>query len=239
MFVIVFSRFHLCSGRLFNTVKAAGIAFVVLAGVGGAPAGLAQEIQAGTGNIDAYYLPRAKAGDVEAQYLLGLGYERGLSGTVDRRAAAKWYREAAGAGHVTAAYRLGLLLLRGDSVADDPKEAAAFFRQAAAENHPEALYYLGYLSERGVGVEADPAAALAYFEKAASFGLTAAMKAAASLHVRRQDQPQDLTKAWYWLNLAAAEDDIEAGDMKAKLESMMTGNQLEAARAMTSSTFTE
>ncbi|MEQ9489212.1 MAG: tetratricopeptide repeat protein [Alphaproteobacteria bacterium] len=203
------------------------------------PAGLAQEIQSGIGDIDAYYLPRARAGDVEAQYLLGLGYERGLSGTVDRRAAAKWYRDAAAAGHVTAAYRLGLLLLRGDSIEDDPKEAADFFRQAAAENHPEALYYLGYLSERGLGVEADQAAALNFFERAAKLGLTAAMKAAASLQVRRQDQPQDLTKAWYWLNLAATAGDSEAGGMRSKLESMMTDNQLEEARALTSSMFSE
>ena len=179
-----------------------------------------------------HYLPLAKSGDVEAQYLLGLGYERGLSGAVDRRAAARWYRKAAEAGHNKAAYRLALLLLRGDSIPEDPQQAVEFFKQAGAAAHPEALYYLGYMSERGLGVSSDESVALEYYEQSAQLGLTEAMKAAASLYVRRSEQHGNLPRAWYWLNAAAFAGDDDADAMKAKLEDLMTADQLEEAKAL-------
>lgn len=208
------------------------LSFVILLNVYVADRAEAQEQPDDSGHIVDYYLPLAKAGNTEAQYLLALGYERGLAEAVDRRAAAKWYREAAQSGHTRAAYRLGLLLLRGDSVPEDRAEAVRFFKQAAEAKHPEALYYLGYIAERGLNGSSDNDAALDYFERAADLGLVAAMKAAASLHVRRPDQPQNLPKAWYWLNLAAKSHDKEALDMKGKLEGMMTASQIESAKAL-------
>jgi len=140
----------------------------------------AQEQPNSSTHIVDYYLPLAKAGNVDAQFLLGLGYERGLAEAVDRRAAARWYRMAAESGHTKAAYRLALLMLRGDSVPTDPVQAVQFFKQAASADHPEALYYLGYIYERGLTGSPDLAAALGYFEQSARLGLTAAMKAAAN-----------------------------------------------------------
>lgn len=217
---------------LVSFIKCGCIALLLAASFWFASSAMAQQEQDDTSGIVQYYLPLAKSGDVEAQYLLGLGYERGLSGAVDRRAAARWYRKAAEAGHNKAAYRLALLLLRGDSIPEDPEQAVKFFEQAGAAAHPEALYYLGYLSERGLGVSSDESVALEYYEQSAQLGLTAAMKAAASLYVRRSDQHRNLPRAWYWLHAAAFAGDDDADDMKEKLEGMMTANQLEEAKAL-------
>lgn len=199
----------------------------------------AQDSSEATASTVDYYLPLAEAGNVEAQYLLGLGYERGLAEAVDRRAAARWYRQAADAGHAKAAYRLALLLLRGDSVAEDSSGAYQYFTQAAKSEYPEAYYYLGYMYERGLGVSINEATALHHFEKAAELGLVAAMKAAASLHVRRSGNERDIPKAWYWLNSAASGGDAEALDMKGKLEGMMSPAMLEQARSMPGETQAE
>lgn len=218
--------------RLFNVIKYGCFALSIAVGFWFASSATALQDQAETSETERYYLPLAKSGDVEAQYLLGLGYERGLSGAVDRRAAARWYRLAAEAGHNKAAYRLALLLLRGDSIPEDTKQAVKFFEQAGAAAHPEALYYLGYMNERGLGISSNERAALGYYEQSAQLGLTAAMKAAASLLVRRSDQHRNLPRAWHWLYRAAFSGDIEAIDMKEKLESMMSADQLEEAKTL-------
>lgn len=221
---------------LFNgscsAVRAIGLAFIVVVCFIYGQAAQSQETAEPAASSVDYYLPLAKAGNVEAQYLLGLGYERGLAEAVDRRAAARWYRQAAEAGHAKAAYRLALLLLRGDSVVENHREASVFFGQAADADFPEAYYYLGYMHERGLGVAEDIEKALSSFESAADLGLVAGMKAAASLHVRRPAPNQNLVKAWYWLNKAAGSGDSDAEDMKGKLEGMMTKGMLDDARSL-------
>ncbi len=54
-------------------------------------------------------LAAAQQGDAEAQYRLGLFYDRGVGVKKDRGAAVKWYRKAASQGHVKAQEALELI----------------------------------------------------------------------------------------------------------------------------------
>lgn len=73
-----------------------------------------------------------QAGDAEAEFTLGLAYDRGIEGIQqDYERAAKWYRLAALQGHPQAQANLGLLYAAGEGVPQDYAEAFRWSRMAA------------------------------------------------------------------------------------------------------------
>ena len=66
---------------------------------------------------------RVEAGNLNAQFNLGICYNNGDGVTVDKREAIKWYKRAAEAGHVSAQYNLGNTYYDGDGVQKCDAEA--------------------------------------------------------------------------------------------------------------------
>ena len=85
----------------------------------------------------------ANAGDVRAQYLLGLRYALGEGVPQDDAEAVSWYRQAAEQGDAAAQFILGLYYRNGTGVPQDYFEAVALFRQAAEQGHASAQHSLG------------------------------------------------------------------------------------------------
>ncbi len=83
---------------------------------------------------------REMAGDGElaAAANLGVLYETGLAGLVDRREAAHWYRGAARRGHPVATYRLGVLYAHFPELGHGDVEALALLGRALARSAPDA-----------------------------------------------------------------------------------------------------
>ncbi|MAT83847.1 MAG: hypothetical protein CMQ43_08615 [Gammaproteobacteria bacterium] len=79
----------------------------------------------------AVWLEAARAGDPDAQTIVGELFERGAGGAPDFAAAALWYRRAAESGHARAQVNLGHLYEQGHGVPADPAEALAWYRRAA------------------------------------------------------------------------------------------------------------
>ena len=78
---------------------------------------------------------RAENGDAEAQFDLGLVYEKG--GHVrDYAKARKWYQKAAEQGHTQALYNIGFMYERGRGVKQDVTEARKWYQRAARKGHP-------------------------------------------------------------------------------------------------------
>ena len=61
----------------------------------------------------------AEQGDVDAQFTLGVMYDRGEGVPQDDTEAVRWYRLAADQGHVTAQYNLGFMYDYGEGLPDD------------------------------------------------------------------------------------------------------------------------
>ena len=70
----------------------------------------------------------AAAGNVEAQYLLGVFCLNGVSGPRDPQAARSWFEKAANQGHARAAFSLAALLAEGDP--PDPEGAQRWLKRA-------------------------------------------------------------------------------------------------------------
>ena len=120
------------------------------------------------------WLPRAQAGDPEAQYGLGvlLLYGRGVER--NRVAAASMFKLAAEREYTEALYALGVLYNDGVGVVRNLAEAAAYYHRAALRDHGGAQNNLGILYAAGVGVPYDPVLAHMWFNLAGGHGATSA-----------------------------------------------------------------
>ena len=97
----------------------------------------------------------AEQGDVDAQFNLGVMYDKGRGVAQDDKQAVAWYRKAAEQGNVDAQYNLGVKYEYGKGVAQDYKQAVAWYRKAAEQGDVDAQRILGMMYDNGVGVVQD------------------------------------------------------------------------------------
>ena len=117
---------------------------------------------------------KAEAEDADAEYNLGVMYERGQGVEQDFKEAVKWYRKAAEQGDAVAQYNLGLMYRKGEGVPQDFKEALKWFRKAAEQGNELAQYSLGMMYDNGEGVPIDRGVAYVWCSIAAAKGYTEA-----------------------------------------------------------------
>lgn len=113
---------------------------------------------------------RARRGQAQAQFELGVCYRFGQGVPQDEAEAVKWYLKAAEQGHDKAQYNLGVCYDAGTGVAKDPAEAARWYRRAAYQGHAKAAHNLGVDYKYGQGVDRDDAEAWAWFDLASRLG---------------------------------------------------------------------
>ena len=80
--------------------------------------------------------PLAEAGNPDAQYNLGVLYDKGLRVPKDSTAAMKWFRKAAAHGNALAALGIGVMYAKGEGVVQDFFQARVWFFRAV-ERIPE------------------------------------------------------------------------------------------------------
>jgi len=81
---------------------------------------------------------QAEAGDMDAQYNLGIMYYNGEGAPQDFGQAMNWFHLAAQQGDADAQFNLGLMIGRGEGVKKDPKISLQWFQKAAEQGHAEA-----------------------------------------------------------------------------------------------------
>ncbi|MGB9990723.1 tetratricopeptide repeat protein [Pseudoduganella rhizocola] len=95
--------------------------------------------------------PLARAGNTEAEHLLGLMYYMGRGVPQDYKQALNWHRKAALKGKADAQYVVGAMYYTGNAVIQDHKQAVTWFRKAAEQGHPEAQQVLGLMYRYHIG----------------------------------------------------------------------------------------
>lgn len=138
------------------------------------------------------------AGDAQAQYRLGLLYERPKS-LQDYKQAATWYQRASQQGVAGAQLNLGMLYLSGKGVPADPAEAVQQFQMAANQGNGQAQYHLAECFATGAGVRADPSRAYQWLSIAkASLDVkdpTSSLAAEKLKDLERQLSPAEIARA--------------------------------------------
>ena len=95
--------------------------------------------------------PLARAGNKDAEHLLGLMYYMGRGVPQDYKQALNWHRKAALKGKSDAQYVVGAMYYTGNAVIQDHKQAVIWFRKAAEQGHPDAQQTLGLMYRYHIG----------------------------------------------------------------------------------------
>jgi TPR repeat protein len=145
--------------------------------------------------------PLARAGNPEAQHLLGLMYYMGRGVARDYKQAFQWHLKAAQQGKADAQYVVGAMYYTGNAVPQDQKHAVTWFRKAAEQGHGEAQHALGLMYRYHVaGVPGDPVIAYMLWNLAAAGGNHNAVgQRAAIAKTMTQEQieeAQALSRTW-------------------------------------------
>ena len=112
----------------------------------------------------------AEQGDAEAQYKLGVRYDRGQGVAQDYQEALHWYRLAAAQGYSAAQYNLCSMSDTGQGLPQDYQEALRWCRLAADQGQGRAMYNLGLHYQKGQGVPRDLLQAHKWYNLAAAAG---------------------------------------------------------------------
>lgn len=129
--------------------------------------------------------PLAKAGNADAQHLLGLMYYMGRGVARDYRQAMLWHRKAAEQGKSDAQYVVGAMYYTGNAVDADPRQAVTWFRRAAEKGHAEAQHALALMYRyHAAGLPPDKVLAYMLWSLAAAGGNGSALEQRAEIAKR-------------------------------------------------------
>lgn len=98
---------------------------------------------------------KAKAGEIESQFNLGMMYYAGTGVPQDYQQAKVWFQKASEQGFAGAQYNLGLMFAKGEGVTQDYQQALVWWQKAAEQGYAWAQYNLGLMYGRGQGVKQD------------------------------------------------------------------------------------
>jgi TPR repeat protein len=145
--------------------------------------------------------PLARAGNADAEHLLGLMYYMGRGVPRDYRQAFAWHYKAAQQGKADAQYVVGAMYYTGNAVPQDEKLAVQWFHKAAEQGHPEAQYALGLMYRSHVaGLPQDVVIAYMLWNLAAASGHKNAVQQRAALARQMSEEQieeaQALSRNW-------------------------------------------
>jgi TPR repeat protein len=145
--------------------------------------------------------PLAKAGNADAQHLLGLMYYMGRGVKQDYKQALQWHRKAALQGKADAQYVVGAMYYTGNAVIQDHKQAVVWFRKAAEQGHADSQQIMGLMYRYHMaGLPQDNVIAYMLWNLAAAKGSAAAVeqRSAVVKHMTQEqiEEGQALSAAW-------------------------------------------
>jgi TPR repeat protein len=127
--------------------------------------------------------PLAEQGLPEAQFNLGLMYDKGQGVPQDYAEAVKWYRKAAEQGNA---------------------KAVKSYRKAAEQGNAEAQFNLGLMYDKRQGVPQNYAEAAKWYRRAAEQGFAEAQTNLGIMYFTGQGVPKDYVLAHMWFHLATS-----------------------------------
>jgi TPR repeat protein len=145
--------------------------------------------------------PLAKAGNADAQHLLGLMYYMGHGVKRDYKVAFDWHRKAAMQGKADAQYVVGAMYYTGNAVPQDQKMAVQWFRRAAERGHADAQHALGLMYRYHVaGMPQDMVIAYMLWNLSSAGGNRNATEQRATIarlmNAEQIDEAQALSRNW-------------------------------------------
>ena len=148
------------------------------------------------------FVTRAREGDADAEYNLGMMYARGQGVPKDYDAALSWFQKAHDGGNRGATYFLGKMYATGVGVQKDSRAAERMFLKCADED-VRAQYEIGLLYFRDEDIPRDLERSAKWMLRAANNGHAEAQFMVGQFYKAGAGVPKDMGKAVEWLTSAA------------------------------------
>lgn len=116
------------------------------------------------------WLPIAEKDNADAQYNLGILYQKGLGVEKNPKAAFIWYKRASANGNTDAMYNLGIMYNKGRVIYRSPKDAIKWWKKAAELGNAEAQFNIAVEYFYGRTLGKDVTKALYWWKKSARQG---------------------------------------------------------------------
>ena len=149
----------------------------------------------------------------------------------DKAAAVEAVKRGARRGDSRCKFILGMWSLSGAKAEQNPDEGLRWLREAAKDGLPIAQSCLGLLYASGLVVEKDEPKAARLYRQAAEYGDPLGQTALALASFRGVGIQQNRIDAYQWMSLAAAQGQEEARAYLPAVESTLTADELELAKA--------
>jgi TPR repeat protein len=179
---------------------------------------------------------RAEAGDVAAQFELGLKYHEGQGVEQDYIVALHWFRMAADQGDADSQFNLGVMYEKGRGVPPNYEEAMRWYQKAALHDYAPAEYNLAVMFDKARGVPLDFAEAMRWYRKSADQSYAPAQYNLGLLYFYGQGIPQNYVLAYLWISLAvskaAGDDEKKFSQMRVEIAAKMTRQQIADAEKL-------
>jgi uncharacterized protein len=172
------------------------------------------------------YRKAAEKGMAAAQNNLGFCYQAGQGVPRSNAEAVKWYRKAAVQGFAAAQNNLGVCYRDGTGVTKDLKQATQWFRSGAEQGLAAAQNNLGVRYYKGEGIMTNFTEAISWYRKASEQRLPDAFVNLGICYVDGRGVPRDKIKAYIYFDVAAAQGDAYAPQIRQFLEKQMTPREI-------------
>jgi hypothetical protein len=149
----------------------------------------------------------------------------------DEAAAVEAVKRGARLGDARCKFIWGMWSLSGGIATQDPDEGLRWLREAAKDGLPIAQSSLGLLYASGLVVEQDERKAARLYRKAAEYGDPLGQTALALASLRGVGIQQNRLDAYQWMSLAATQGQEEARAYLPAVESTLTADELQLAKA--------
>lgn len=116
------------------------------------------------------WLPIAEKDNADAQYNLGILYQKGLGVEKNPKTAFIWYKRASANGHTDAMYNLGIMYNKGRVIYRSPKDAIKWWKKSAELGNAEAQFNVAVEYFYGRNIGKDIPKALMWWKKSANQG---------------------------------------------------------------------
>lgn len=141
-------------------------------------------------------------------------------------------------GNKLSQYNLGILYFRGKGVPKDNKQAFYWLEKSAQQGLAEAQRELGGIYEVGYGVPQDYKQAFHWYEKSArQQGSVMSQYHLGLMYFYGEIVPQDYKQAYAWLNMASAQGNERARDLRNAAAEKLTFEALAEAQSLSNEYF--
>ncbi|MFZ4542042.1 MAG: tetratricopeptide repeat protein [Rickettsiales bacterium] len=148
------------------------------------------------------------------------------------RTLANWQLQSAKQGNEKAQINLGFAYYKGNGVEKNIPEAIKWLKIPAERGNANIQLYLGTIYSDGGGVAQDHKSASDWYRKSAERGNTLAQYFLSLNYANGKGVPKDYELAYMWANIAAAQNDQKAIELRATLEKTMTPKQIAEGQSL-------